>query len=354
MKTSLILGIVVAVVVIIGGVYAYSTLTATPTKTFKVAAIYTTPIEEDWNQVLHQAMLKARTNLGITYNYTENVSPSDCERVMREYINSGFNLVFTDSWGFWDVSDSVAPQFPSIYFAQGSGLNTHLGNNTVLFDNTLQEAAFEAGALAAKLTTTGEIGVVAAMAGPGDVASLINGYIAGAKYVNSSISVNVQYIDSWYDPATANQKASIMIASGVDVIYSERVGIYEACVQGGNVVCLAFGNVVNQTGMAPNVVVGNVIWNLYPLVYDMIVGAQNGNFSAGIKYPTLSNGGAYFQWNDAMKTKYTTLYTFDQELVTQLKAGTIHWNKNITLPNGTVVDGTNYPISTPDFGTPQP
>jgi basic membrane protein A len=354
MKTTYaILGIILVVVVLAGGYYAYTTMTPA-TKTFKVAAIYTTPIEEDWNQVLHQALLTAATNLGITYNYTENVATSQCDTVVRQYINQGYNMIFTDSWGFWDTSDNLAPQFPSIYFAQGSGLNTHLGNNTVLFDNTLQEAAFEAGAIAAKLTNTSKVGVVAAMVGPGDVASLINGYIAGARYVNPNINVTVQYINSWYDPSAAHQVATFMIASGVDVIYSERVGIYEACVQNNQTVCYAFGNVVNQTSLAPNVVIGNVIWNLYPLVNQMVVGAENGNFTAGIEYPTLANGGAFFQWNPTMQARFPEIYTFDQNLRQQLIAGTIHWPFNITLPDGTVVDGRNYPISTPDFGTPTP
>jgi basic membrane protein A len=312
--------------------------------TFKVAAIYVTPIQEDWNQVLHQALLKARDNLGISYNYSESVSESDCERVAREYINNGYNMIFTDSWGFWETADRLAPQYPNVYFAQGSGLNSNFGSNLVLFDNTLQEVTFEAGAIAAKLTNTSNIGVVAAMPGPGDVASLINGYIAGAKYVNPNINVTVQYINSWYDPNAASIKAQVMIASGVDVIFSERYGIYEACKQGNNVVAYAFGNVVDQNSLSPDVVVGSVIWNLYPLVNDMIVGALNGNFSAGVKYPTMANGGTYLQWNDALKAKFPTIYSYAVGLEPLIINGTIKW----------VVDNQTVPLSTPNFGTPVP
>lgn len=311
---------------------------------FKVAAIFVTPIEEDWNQVLHQALLKAEDNLNITYSYAERTSESDCDRVMREYINNGYNLIITDSWGFWEASDTVAPQFPNVFFAQGSGLNTHFGKNLILTDNTLQEVTFQAGAVAAKLSNTSKVGVVAAMPGPGDVASLISGYIAGAKYVNPNINVSVQYIGEWYNPNSAKIKAEVMIASGVDVIFSERYGVFEACKQGDDVVAYAFGNVIDQNALGPDVTVGSVIWNLYPLVETMITSALNDNFTSGVYYPTMSNGGTYMQWNSAWTTKFPTIYDYAVSLEPLIKNGTITW----------VVDNQTVPLSVPNFGTPQP
>jgi basic membrane lipoprotein Med (substrate-binding protein (PBP1-ABC) superfamily) len=322
-----------------------STMTASyNTNTFKVAAIYVTPIEEDWNQVLHQALIKARDNLGITYVYSERTSESDCDRVAREYITNGYDMIFTDSWGFWEVADNLAPQFPDIYFAQGSGLCTHFGNNLILFDNTLQEVTFQAGAVAAKLTNTSKVGVVAAMPGPGDVASLISGFIAGAKYVNPNINVSVQYINSWYDPNAAKVKAEVMIASGVDVLFSERYGIFEACKPANTTLAYAFGNVVNQNALGPDVTVGSVIWNLYPMVYEMITGALNNNYTSGIYYPTMSNGGTYMQWNSAWTAKYPTIYNYAVGLEPLIMNGTITW----------VVDNQTVPLSVPNFGPPQP
>jgi len=345
MKTSVILGIVVVVVVILGGAYYYATMNKpAPPTTFKVAAIYVTPIEEDWNQVLHQALLKARDNLGISYNYSERVSESDCERVAREYISNGYNIIFTHSWGFWETSDRLAPQFPNVYFVQGSGLNTHFGNNLALYDNMLQEATFEAGAVSARLTNTSKIAIVGPMPGPGDVASLINGYIAGAKYVNPNINITIAYINSWYDPNAAKQKAQFLIASGVDVIYSERYGVYEACKVGGNVVCYAFGNVVDQNNLAPDVVVGSVIWNLYPTVSELITDARNGNFTSGIYYPTMASNGTYIQWNPAFQAKYPEIYSYGKSLEPLIMNGTITW----------IVGNQTVPLSTPNMGTPQP
>ncbi len=324
---------------------ANSTMTATyDLWTFKVAAIYVTPIEEDWNQVLHQALTKAVENLGITYNYAENTAESDCDRVAREYITNGYDMIFTDSWGFWEVADNLAPQFPDVYFAQGSGLCTNFGNNLILFDNTLQEVTFQAGAVAARLSNTSKVGVVAAMPGPGDVASLISGFIAGAKYVNPDIEVSVQYINSWYDPNAARIKAEVMIASDIDVIFSERYGVFEACKSGNDVLAYAFGNVIDQNYLGPDVTVGSVIWNLYPMVYDMIVGALNNNYTSGIYYPSMATNGTYMAWNQAWVTQFPEIYDYARGLEPLIMNGTITW----------VVDNQTVPLSVPNFGPPQP
>lgn len=311
---------------------------------FKVAAIYVSVMEEDWNQVLHQALLRAEDTLGITYSYTESVSETDCARVMREYINNGYDLIITDSWGFWETSDNIAPQYPNVYFAQGSGLNTNFGKNLVLFDNTLQEVTFQAGALAATITNTDKVGIVAAMPGPGDVASLINGYIAGAKYVNPSINVTLQYINSWYDPNAAKNTAQVMIASGVDVIFSERGGVETACKDGDTVLAYAFGNVVDKNNLDPDVFIGSVIWNLYPLVSEMISGVLNDNFVPGIHYPTLASNGTYMSWNAEWTANHAAAYNYAVGLEPLINNATITW----------VVNNQTVPLYTPNMGTPVP
>ncbi|MBM5804947.1 MAG: BMP family ABC transporter substrate-binding protein [Candidatus Verstraetearchaeota archaeon] len=353
MKTSVIVGIVIVAVIVVGAAYAYTTMTAPAAPAFKVAAIYVTPLEETWNQVLHQALLEARDELGITYNYSERVSESQVESIMLQYINSGFNMIITHSWGFWETADRIAPQFPNVYFAQGSGLCTNFGNNLALFDYYIQEAAYEAGAIAAKMTNTSKVGIVTAFSGVGDVNNLLNGFVAGAKHVNPNLNVTISYINSWYDPPAARTAASALIASGVDVIYSERYGIFEACKDtSGKVLALAFGNIVDQNNLAPDVVVGSVVWDLYPMVRSMIQGALSDNFASGHYYTTMDTGGSKFVWNTAFQNNYPLVYSYSQTLQQQIINGTIYWNTSVTLINGTVVDGSNVPISVPNFRNP--
>src|SRR5688572_21641034 len=55
----------------------------------KVAGIWTVPIEQQWVSRLHNALQAAEDRGEITYDYSENVSNTDYERVMREYAEQG-------------------------------------------------------------------------------------------------------------------------------------------------------------------------------------------------------------------------------------------------------------------------
>lgn len=345
MKTSTLLSIIILAIIVVGiGAYAYTSIIAPPKK-FKVAAIYVTPLEEPWNRVLHNALLKAKAELDIEYAYSERVPEADVERVIREYITAGYNLIIPHSWGFWEVTDRIAPQFPNVYFAQGSGLCKNFGKNLVLYDYYIQEAAFVAGAIAAKITKTGKIGIVTAFPGVGDVNNLLNGFIAGAKYVNPNINVTISYINSWYDPAKAKLAASALIASGVDVIYSERYGVFEACKDPltGKILAYAFGNIEDQNSLAPDVVVGSVVWDLYPMIKTLIEGAKTGKYPAGIYNATMKAGDAKFVWNPTLAQKFPEVKSFADDLVNKIINGEIKW----------VVDGKLVPLSVPNFANPE-
>ncbi|MDH5806127.1 MAG: BMP family protein [Candidatus Methanomethylicaceae archaeon] len=345
MKTTTILIILIIIAIIAGGIYAHTNIII-PLQKFKVAAIYVTPLEETWNQILHKALQKASKELDVQYSYSERVSEADVERVIREYITHGYNLIIPHSWGFWETTDRLAPQFPNVYFAQGSGLCKNFGKNLVLYDYYIQEAAYVAGAIAAKITQTNKLGIVTAFPGVGDVNNLLNGFIEGAKSVNPDIKIYISYINSWYDPNAAKIAASALISAGVDVIYAERYGVFEACKDPvtGKILAYAFGNIEDQNALAPDVVIGSVVWDLYPMVKTLIEGARTGKYPAGIYYTTMKTGGAKFIWNEAFANKFPEVKAFADNLVNEIINEKVKW----------IVDGELVPISVPKFTEPKP
>lgn len=72
--------LVLAVVMMVG--LAPAAVAAEP---LKVAAVFETPIEEPWVNQIHVALVKAKNELGIVYDYSESVKSADFARVMREY-----------------------------------------------------------------------------------------------------------------------------------------------------------------------------------------------------------------------------------------------------------------------------
>ncbi|RLG77133.1 MAG: BMP family ABC transporter substrate-binding protein [Thermoprotei archaeon] len=286
-------------------VYVTPTETTTPPsqEELKIAVIYVTPIEEPWNMALHQAMTWAQQNLNIKYTYVEKVHEADVERVIRQYINEGYKVIFPHSWGYNEVTRNLAPEFPDVLFCQGSGpVDVQWPNNVLLYDYWIQDAAFVAGVVAGMMTKTNKIGVVTAFSVP-DVNRLVNAFIAGAKYVNPNVTAVVTFTETWFDPEKVSEAARAQIEAGVDVIYAERYGVFEAVEearqQGKEV--YAFGNIVDQNSLAPDVVLGSVVWDLKPFVQYVVDMVRSGNIHGGIINWGMKEGWAKFVWNDDLK-----------------------------------------------------
>ncbi|HIQ03929.1 MAG TPA: BMP family ABC transporter substrate-binding protein [Desulfurococcales archaeon] len=279
--------------------------TPTPTEKVRIAVIYVTPIEEPWNMALHQAMKWAEKHLNIEYVYTEKVHEADVERVMREYINLGYKVIFPHSWGYHPVTIRLAKEFPDVLFCQGSGpVDIEWPNNVLLYDYWIQEAAYLAGMVAGLMTKTNVIGVVTAFAVP-DVNRLVNAFCAGAKAVNPDVKIIVTFIESWFDPVKAKEAAAAQIEAGADFIYAERYGVFEACreAQKKGKRVYAFGNIVNQNDLAPDVVIASVVWDLRPFIKYVVDMVRRGEIKGGIVDWGMKEGWAKFVWNEKLKEK---------------------------------------------------
>lgn len=232
-------------------------------KTFKIAAIFQTAIEEPWDGVIHQACLKAKKQMkDIQYEFTEKVGAADFEKVLREYAERGFDLIVGDAFlAGEEPARRVAKDYPKIAFAFGSEFGPVAPNFSV-FDNWIHEPAYLCGVIAGKMTKTNVLGVVAAIP-IGEVNRLVNAFKAGALEVNPKVKVKVSYIGGWFDPPKAKEAAIAQIEAGADLIYAERFGVFEAAKEKG---VLAFGNMSDQNGLAPSVVITAPVWDMYPTI----------------------------------------------------------------------------------------
>jgi basic membrane lipoprotein Med (substrate-binding protein (PBP1-ABC) superfamily) len=243
----------------------------------KVFGAFATPIEEPWDGVIHAALQKAADAGEIEYTYQENIGYSgDMERVLREVCEQQKpDLIMGDAFGNEEAVRRVAKDFPEVAFAFGSG-NGPSEPNVAVFDNWIHEPAYLMGMLAGGLTQTGKIGIVGAMPVP-EVNRLVNAFIAGAKSQRADVVVMVSFINSWFDPAAAKEAAIAMIDNGADVLYAERFGVIEAAAEKG---LFAFGNMSDQSELAPDFVVTSAVWNMDPTVEYLIKQVAAGTFTA--------------------------------------------------------------------------
>src|SRR5882757_979313 len=196
MKKLIALCLIVLVAVVVGLV-PVSAQAATP-EPIAVFGAYATPIEEPWDGVIHQALLKAQAAGTITYTYQDNIGYSgDMEVVLRDVAEQQHPaIIFGDAFGNEEAVRRVAKDYPEIAFVFGSGAGPSMPNLSV-FDNWIHEPSYLSGLLAGSLSKTGKIGVVGGYPVP-EVNRIVNAFIQGAKEANPKAEVLVTFLNSWF------------------------------------------------------------------------------------------------------------------------------------------------------------
>ena len=254
----------------------------------KVAGIFTLPVDQQWISRIHIALDAAQDRGDIEYVYSENVSNTDYERVMREYAENGVNLIVGEVFGLERAARKVAADYPDIAFLMGSSFAPQAPNFSV-FDNFIHEPAYLSGMIAGAASENNVIGMIGGYAIP-EVNRLMNAFMEGARETNSDVSFLVNFIDSWYDPAKAKESSFAMMDAGADVMYAERFGVSDAAVERG---MKAIGNVIDTSADYPNTILASAIWHMEATVDTAIKAVSNGSYSADDygQYSFMAHGG---------------------------------------------------------------
>lgn len=246
-------------------------------KTIKVAGIYTQPIQQKWDARLHQALTRAAEAGEIEYVFSEKVSNTDYVRVLREYCESGVDLVVGEAFGISRDVRKVADDYPGVALLMGDSFGPY-GKNMAVFDNYIHEPCYLMGMIAGSMTKNNRIGMVGGYP-IGEVNRLFNAFMAGAKAANPAVEFKVSFIGSWYDPPKAKEFAYAQIEAGVDVLYAERAGVVDAAREKG---IIAFGNVndMNKEENGTDVVVTSALWSMDAAIGHAVERVKAGTFAA--------------------------------------------------------------------------
>lgn len=258
-------------------------------KQLKVVSIWTGPIDQQWNSRTHVALLAAQKRGDITYSWAESIPNSDLERVIRQYAQQGYDMIFTEVYSMERQARALAKAFPNTAFMVGSSLPPQAPNLSI-FDDTIEEASYLSGMIAGGMTKTNVIGLVAGYPIP-VVNRLMNGFMQGAREINPQVKFLVTFIGTWYDPPKAKEAAFAQIAAKADVIYAERTGAADAAAERK---VLAIGGIVDIQSQFPDTVVVSALWHMEPTVDRAIKKVQSGTFTGEDYrvYSALKYGGA--------------------------------------------------------------
>jgi len=237
----------------------------------RVAGVHASPVENAWNSRIHLAMQEAAASGLIDYQFSEGVSATDYPRAMREYAESGVQLVWGESYAVEREAREVAADYPETAFLMGSSGGPE-GDNFGVFGTRNHEAAYLAGMLAGKMSDSNVFGSVGGYPIP-EVNLLINAFRMGVSEVNPDATFLNGFIGAWFDPARAKEAAMAQIDAGADILFGERIGTADAAQERG---VKAIGSLIDYTPRYPGTVFANAIWNYGPTIAAIVADIQAG------------------------------------------------------------------------------
>ncbi len=215
--------------------------------------------DNDWNSVGYNGLEAAAKALGADVAYSENVSDADAERVLRDYANRGYQLIFAHSFSFGDATLNVAEDFPDTTFMAGTA--RELARTSALFQSGLSGRLSRRHAGGRHLQEQDDrLGRRHAGAQharqPARLRSWRQGRGAGRQGA-------AQLHRSWFDPPKTKEAAVAQVEQGADVLSAQGVGVIDAAIS-KNV--YAIGAMTDQNHLGEKTVLTSVLWDIGPLV----------------------------------------------------------------------------------------
>lgn len=248
-----------------------------------------------------QSMFDSLARLSQDYNIDIQVTDGtfvieDAAVAIRSYADDGFDMVIAHGSQYGGSVSEIAQDFPDTVFAWGTSRDTFGLSNVYSYSVASEQGGYVNGVLGARLTESGTIGVV----GPievGDIKAYIDGFVNGAADTDPSVTVNVNYIDSFSDVALAAEAAQAHVDAGADVM----TGVSQMTVGATGVAnehgVYWFGAQSNQTPLGEDIVVASVVYSwefqLSQILDDMLSGELNGR----VIVADLANGGLRMVYN---------------------------------------------------------
>lgn len=200
---------------------------------YKLATVMPGSIQDaDYNTLGYIATQEVGKEFGIDVAYSEKVAVPDVERVMKEYIADGFNIIWVHGGQFNSAALKLADENPNVTFI--IEVDTEIKDrkpNVWYFHRNFHTGFYVLGALAALKTETGKIGYIGGLEMPFTYGE-INAVKQALRDLGSKATLDYVYAGDFNDPLKARQAAESLIARGVDVILSSvnlgNYGIYNA------------------------------------------------------------------------------------------------------------------------------
>lgn len=259
--------------------------------------------DQSFNDAAAAGLDKAKAELGVDSKEAvaqNGEAESAREERLQQLIDAGYDNIVAVGFAYAQSVAKVAKENPDVTFALIDSTDAKGANiENVTFAE--HEGSFLVGAAAALKTKSNVIGFVGGVETP-LIKKFEAGYIAGAKAVNPSIDIKVQYLtqppdfSGFGDVAKGKAAAEGMFQGGADIVYhaagGSGGGVFQAAKTAGK---LAIGVDSDQAKTADaavrDVIITSMIKKVDVGVFDYIKSVADGNFKGGEKAFDLKAGG---------------------------------------------------------------
>jgi basic membrane protein A len=199
----------------------------------KVAALFSgATTDADYNALGLLALQQAEKDKGVKTAFSESVQVPDTERVMKEYLADGYNVIWTHGSQFFQATAKLAAQNPNVTFiGEFDDKPKEAMPNVWVIDRNFHVAFYPIGILAGAATKSGKIAYVGGLSLPFSY-SEVHAMRQALKDTGSSATINPVWTGDFNDPAKAQQITSQLLDQGNDVIVGSlnlgMVGAFQA------------------------------------------------------------------------------------------------------------------------------
>lgn len=259
-----------------------------PAKEYKLAAIFPGVITDaDYNTLAYIGVSEVTKTMGIESTYSESVAVPDVDRVMREYIDLGYNIIWTHGGQFVNQTVELAKVFPdTIFIAEGDAAVAEPPANLWFIDRNFQVGYYGIGTAAALATKTNKIAYLGGQSLPFSYQE-VHAIQQAIADLGSDVELIYVWTGDFNDPTKARQTADALIGQGVDVIMSSLnlgvYGVFEAAKAVADKQILVTVKYTDKTSYAPANYITSVIYDFAGPLQDIVSRIQAGE--TGGYYP---------------------------------------------------------------------
>lgn len=240
---------------------------AVDTSSIKVGVVYIGDENEGYTASHMKGVADMAGALGLSKDQiiekTNIPEDETCYDAVVDLADQGCNIIFATSFGHEDYVLQAAAEFPEVQFFHATGFQAASSglSNVHNYFTGIYQARYVSGVVAGmKLNEMIENGTITAdtakigYVGAFPYAEVVSGYTSfylGAKSVCPTVTMDVQYTNSWADMSGESEVASQLIADGAVLIsqHADTTGAPSAC-QTAGVPCVGYN--VDMTSVAPD------------------------------------------------------------------------------------------------------